>query len=150
LADRNQVKGSAAAADRLKDMHTDLRRARRPCRRGGYDRRGTTLAVAMKCNSLAGLLLLFVALAPAAERGQPPLVPLVFVHGEDEATTRKVIREVAEGGNTGFVWESRPHPDYLGPRWWSDLAIAIDEAKKHNLEVWIFDEWMYPSGIAGG
>ena len=97
------------------------------------------------------LPLLFLAvLAPAADRGQPPLIPLVFVHGEDEATTRKVIREVAEGGNTGFVWESRPHPDYLGPKWWSDLAIAIDEAKKRNLEVWIFDEWMYPSGIAGG
>ena len=98
----------------------------------------------------AGLVLLFAALALAAERGQPPLVPLVFVHGEDEATTRKVIGEVAEGGNTGFVWESRPHPDYLGPKWWSDLGIAIDEAKKRNLEVWIFDEWMYPSGIAGG
>ena len=96
------------------------------------------------------LLVLAAMLAPAADRGQPPLVPLVFVHGEDEATTRQVIREVAEGGNTGFVWESRPHPDYLGPKWWSDLAIAIDEAKKRNLEVWIFDEWMYPSGIAGG
>jgi hypothetical protein len=89
-------------------------------------------------------------LAPAADRGVPPLVPLVFVHGEDEATTRKVIGEVADGGNTGFVWESRPHPDYLGPKWWRDLSIAIDEAKKRNLEVWIFDEWMYPSGIAGG
>lgn len=98
----------------------------------------------------SGFFFLLAALAAAAGRDQPPLVPLVFVHGEDEATIRRVVGEVAEAGNTGFVWESRPHPDYLGPKWWRDLGIAIDEAKKRNLEVWIFDEWMYPSGIAGG
>jgi hypothetical protein len=36
---------------------------------------------------LASLLLFAAALAPAADRGPPPLIPLVFVHGEDEATT---------------------------------------------------------------
>jgi hypothetical protein len=95
-------------------------------------------------------VLLAVAAFEAVAGGPPPLVPLVFVHGEDEATIRKVIGEVADAGNTGFVWESRPHPDYLGKKWWTDLAIAIDEAKQRGLEVWIFDEWMYPSGIAGG
>jgi hypothetical protein len=104
----------------------------------------------MKRNRAVRLSLFLAAVIPIFAKEQPPLVPLVFVHGEDEATTRKVIREVAEGGNTGFVWESRPHPDYLGPKWWSDLAIAIDEAKKNDLEMWLFDEWMYPSGIAGG
>ncbi len=78
------------------------------------------------------------------------LIPLVWTQGQPPETIRKVVREVAEGGNTGFVWESRPHPDYLGPHWWSDLHVAVDEAKKLGLEVWIFDEWMYPSGIAGG
>jgi hypothetical protein len=41
-------------------------------------------------------------------------------------------------------------PDYLGPRWWADLHVAVDEARRLKLEVWIFDEWMYPSGVAGG
>jgi len=100
--------------------------------------------------ALAVLCLLFTPLLPAARAGKPPLIPLVFVHGEDEATIRRVVREVADGGNTGFVWESRPHPDYLGPRWWKDLGIALDEAKRLGLEVWLFDEWMYPSGVAGG
>ncbi len=86
----------------------------------------------------------------AAAQAQPPLVPLLWTQGQPEATIRRVVGEVADGGNTGFVWESRPHPDYLGPGWWRDLGIAIDEARKRNLEVWIFDEWMYPSGIAGG
>src|SRR5690242_13360053 len=70
------------------------------------------------------LLLMAAMMAWGADQGRPPLVPLVFVHGEDAATIRRVIGEVADGGNTGFVWESRPHPDYLGPKWWRDLSIA--------------------------
>ncbi len=81
---------------------------------------------------------------------RPSLVPLLWTQGQPPDTIRRVIREVADGGNTGFVWESRPHPDYLGPKWWSDLKVAVDEARRFGLEVWIFDEWMYPSGIAGG
>ncbi len=79
-----------------------------------------------------------------------PLVPLLWTQGQPEETIRRAIREVASSGNTGFVWESRPHPDYLGDQWWADLGIAIDEARTLGLDVWIFDEWMYPSGVAGG
>ncbi len=81
---------------------------------------------------------------------KPTLVPLLWTQGQPAETIRTVVREVAEGGNTGFVWESRPHPDYLGPRWWADLKVAVDEARRRGLDVWIFDEWMYPSGLAGG
>ncbi|HYW48004.1 MAG TPA: hypothetical protein VE959_34390 [Bryobacteraceae bacterium] len=81
---------------------------------------------------------------------QPPLIPLLWTQGQPPETIRQAVREVADGGNTGFVWESRPHPDYLGPQWWSDLRVAVDEARRLKLEVWIFDERMYPSGIAGG
>ena len=90
------------------------------------------------------------AAACAAWAAQPPLAPLLWTQGQSPDQIRRTVREVAEGGNTGFVWESRPHPDYLGPRWWSDLRVAIDEARRLQLEVWIFDEWMYPSGVAGG
>jgi hypothetical protein len=83
-------------------------------------------------------------------RPKPSLVPLLWTQGQPSETIRRAVREVAESGNTGFVWESRPHPDYLGPGWWRDLGTAVEEAKRLGLEVWIFDEWMYPSGIAGG
>jgi hypothetical protein len=86
--------------------------------------------------------------APAA--AQAPLTPLFWTQGQPPDVIRKVIREVAQGGNTGLVWESRPHPDYLGAGWWRDLEVAIDESKKQGLALWLFDEWMYPSGIAGG
>ena len=94
-------------------------------------------------------LVALIALAGAA-LAQPPLVPLLWTQGQPPETIRQAVREVADGGNTGFVWESRPHPDYLGPKWWADLRVAVDEAKRLKLEVWIFDEWMYPSGVAGG
>jgi len=81
---------------------------------------------------------------------RPALIPLLWTQGQPPATIRAVVREIAAGGNTGFVWESRPHPDYLGPKWWDDLSVAVDEARWLSLDVWIFDEWMYPSGIAGG
>ncbi|MDD8015193.1 MAG: hypothetical protein PHX45_05830 [Acidobacteriota bacterium] len=84
---------------------------------------------------------------PAA---RPSLTPLLWTQGQSPETIRRVIREVADGGNTGFVWESRPHPDYLGPGWWRDLGVAVEEAERLGLDVWIFDEWMYPSGVAGG
>ncbi len=89
--------------------------------------------------------------AAGQQSGQrTPLVPLLWTQGQPEATIRRAVREVASSGNTGFVWESRPHPNYLEDRWWTDLGAAIDEAQKLGLEVWIFDEWMYPSGVAGG
>jgi hypothetical protein len=80
----------------------------------------------------------------------PSLIPLLWTQGQSPEMIRQVIREIADSGNTGFVWESRPHPDYLGPGWWRDLGVAIAEARRLGLEVWIFDEWMYPSGVAGG
>lgn len=94
--------------------------------------------------------------APGAPMANPtansrlPVIPLLWTQGQPEETIRAAVREVAASGNTGFVWESRPHPDYLGPRWWSDLGAAIAEAEKLGIDVWIFDEWMYPSGVAGG
>jgi hypothetical protein len=98
---------------------------------------------------------LSMAVAPASPEAGPPhlrptLAPLLWTQGQPAETIRAVVREIAESGNTGFVWESRPHPDYLGPKWWADLKVAVDEARLRGLDVWIFDEWMYPSGIAGG
>ena len=50
----------------------------------------------------------------------------------------------------GFIVESRPHPDFLGERWWHDLDIILDQAQKLSMKVWIFDDSSYPSGYGGG
>src|ERR1039458_8058448 len=56
---------------------------------------------------------------PVMALAQPPLVPLLWTQGQSPETIRQVVREGADGGNTGFVWESRPAPDYLGPGLWA-------------------------------
>jgi hypothetical protein len=85
----------------------------------------------------------------------PPrsMFPLLWLHG-DESETEEVLRRELKAmddiGCGGFVIESRPHNDYLGERWWRDVGICLDEAQQRGMEVWIFDEEYYPSGIAGG
>ncbi|MDI4643549.1 glycosyl hydrolase [Cohnella hashimotonis] len=85
----------------------------------------------------------------------PPrsLYPLLWLHGdprETEETLRREIQAMDDAGCGGFVIESRPHLDYLGDGWWRDVGICLDEARSRGMEVWIFDEEYYPSGIAGG
>ncbi|HEX2971321.1 MAG TPA: glycosyl hydrolase [Tepidisphaeraceae bacterium] len=77
--------------------------------------------------------------------------PLFWLHGEETPETFELyVQKMAEGHNGGFVAESRPHNDWLGPNWYRDLDICLQAAKKHNLKMWIFDEKWWPSGEVGG
>jgi len=80
----------------------------------------------------------------------PKIIPLFWQHGEEESVLRTEIRQMHENGINGFILESRPHPDFLGPRWWKDVDIIIDEAKQRKMKVWFFDDSTYPSGFASG
>ena len=47
--------------------------------------------------------------------------PLFWMHGDDNETQERLegyLEKVAEGGNGCFTAESRPHSDWLGPRWY--------------------------------
>ena len=46
--------------------------------------------------------------------------------------------------------EARPHPDYVGPQWWHDMDIILDEARTRNMKVWILDDAHFPTGYAAG
>lgn len=82
----------------------------------------------------------------------PPnrIAPLFWQHGESESILREEIHKMHEGGMGGMVVESRPHPDYLGPRWWRDLRVIMDEARRLGMQVWLFDDQSYPSGWSAG
>ena len=66
------------------------------------------------------------------------IIPLFWQHGEEESILRQEIRQMHENGINGFILEARPHPDFLGPRWWKDVDIIIDEAKQRKMQVWFF------------
>ncbi len=79
--------------------------------------------------------------------------PLFWLHGDENETKERLegyIDKVAEGGNGCFTAESRPHKDWLGPAWYRDLGICLDQAKKRNLQMWIFDERWWPSQSVAG
>ena len=39
---------------------------------------------------------------------------------------------------------------YLGPDWFRLWKVALDEARRLDMNIWIYDENSYPSGFAGG
>lgn len=85
-----------------------------------------------------------------AGRGGNYILPFFWQHGEEEATLREYVR-VIHNSNIGAVCvESRPHPDFCGPKWWQDMDAILDEAKKLGMKVWILDDSHFPTGFCNG
>ena len=80
----------------------------------------------------------------------PNVLPFLWLHGEDEATLRKMMAAIDGASCRAVCLESRPHPDYCGPQWWHDLDVLLDEARKRHMEVWILDDSHFPTGYANG
>ena len=78
------------------------------------------------------------------------ILPFLWVHGEEETKIRAGIAQIAASGIGEFCVEARPHPDFVGPRWWHDLDIILDEAKKRAMRVWILDDAHFPTGYLNG
>ena len=78
------------------------------------------------------------------------ILPFFWQHGEDEATLRGYMHVIHESGIGAVCVESRPHPDYCGEKWWRDMDIILDEAKKRDMKVWILDDSHFPTGYANG
>ncbi len=78
------------------------------------------------------------------------LMPFFWQHGEDEATLREYMGVIESGGCRAVCVESRPHPDFCGPRWWADMDVILDEARRRGMRVWILDDSHFPTGFANG
>ena len=78
------------------------------------------------------------------------MLPFFWQHGEDEATLRKYMEVIHRANCFAVCVESRPHPDFCGPKWWQDMDIILDEARKRNMKVWILDDSHFPTVYANG
>ncbi|MBQ9611639.1 MAG: hypothetical protein IJV14_03480 [Lachnospiraceae bacterium] len=78
------------------------------------------------------------------------ILPFFWQHGEDEATLREYVNVIYNANIRAICVESRPHPDYCGPKWWQDMDAIIDESKKLGMKVWILDDAHFPTGFANG
>ncbi len=83
-------------------------------------------------------------------QGSNYLLPFFWQHGEDEATLREYMKAIQEAGIGAVCVESRPHPDYCGPKWWQDMDVILDEARTRGMQVWILDDSHFPTGFANG
>ena len=78
------------------------------------------------------------------------ILPFFWQHGEDEVTLREYMRVIYEANCRAVCVESRPHPDFCGGKWWQDMDVILDEARKRGMKVWILDDSHFPTGFANG
>ncbi|MCI1966490.1 MAG: glycoside hydrolase [Oscillospiraceae bacterium] len=76
--------------------------------------------------------------------------PFLWLHGEDGAALRNLMAKIDESGIKSVCVESRPHPDFVGKKWWKDMDVILQEAKTRNMGVWILDDSHFPTGYANG
>ena len=91
-------------------------------------------------------------LKPAAEFG-----PIPFWFWNDDLDHDEIKRQISaflEKGIHGFVIHPRKGLTeayrYLSQPFMESVAVAVEEAEKLNMSVFLYDEAMYPSGAAGG
>lgn len=78
------------------------------------------------------------------------ILPFFWQHAEEEATLRKYMREIRSSGIRAVCVESRPHPDYAGPKWWRDMDVILEEARILEMKVWVLDDAHFPTGYCNG
>ena len=79
--------------------------------------------------------------------------PFWFWNGEMADTEiDRQIREMHAKGVDGFFIHPRQGltVPYLSKLWFDKVKVAVDTAKALGMEVWLYDEYTYPSGAAGG
>ena len=103
-----------------------------------------------------GRLLNGEMLTPALFRSPPAefgIFPFWFVNGEMEyAEMEYQLREFKAKGMPGIFFHARfgikDYMPYLGPDWFDRVRFTIEKAREIGLQVWIYDEYNWPSGTA--
>lgn len=83
-------------------------------------------------------------------KGENYIMPFFWQHGEEEAVLREYMGVIQDSGIGAVCVESRPHPDFAGEKWWKDMDVILDEARKRDMKVWILDDSHFPTGYANG
>ncbi|HLH75077.1 MAG TPA: hypothetical protein VKX96_17495, partial [Chloroflexota bacterium] len=80
-------------------------------------------------------------------------VPIWFWNGDlDAEELRRQVRAMAAGGLGGLQIAARTGltTPYMSERWFSLVEAVTQEAGRQGLQVWLADEYPYPSGVNGG
>lgn len=83
-------------------------------------------------------------------KGGNYILPFFWQHGEEEMLIREGMQKIYDSGIGAVCIESRPHPDFVGERWWKDMDVIMEEARCKNMKVWVLDDSHFPTGYANG
>ncbi|HEX8549993.1 MAG TPA: glycosyl hydrolase [Abditibacteriaceae bacterium] len=89
-------------------------------------------------------------LSPGAE---PRIAPFWFWNcAMSEELVRLQVQQMAHAGIGGFFIHARQGLTlpYLSDEWFARVRVAVEAARAAGIEAWLYDEYPYPSGIAGG
>lgn len=78
------------------------------------------------------------------------ILPFYWQHGENREELLEGLKAIYNSGIHAVCLESRPHPDFLGEKWWMDVEFLMEEAKRLDMRVWILDDAHFPSGYCNG
>lgn len=78
------------------------------------------------------------------------ILPFLWMHGETEEVLRAYMEKIEQSGIRAVCVEARPHPEFVKEKWWEDMDVILDEAKKRGIQVWILDDSHFPTGYAAG
>lgn len=78
------------------------------------------------------------------------LYPFFWQHGESHEVLGDYIDRIYQSGMRAVCIEARPHPDFVGEGWWSDVDFILAELKKRDMKMWILDDSHFPTGFANG
>lgn len=65
---------------------------------------------------------------------------------------RRRVKECAQAGFDGIIIHPRAglKTPYLSNAWFDAVQCCMEEAAEYGLQSWLYDEYPYPSGVAGG
>lgn len=78
------------------------------------------------------------------------ILPFFWQHGETRELLEEGMDRIHDSGIGAVCVESRPHPDFLGEKWWQDLGVIVEKAKALGMRVWVLDDAHFPSGFCNG
>ncbi len=92
-----------------------------------------------------------------AEFRNPPAdtrpVAMWFLNGRiEEDEVRRQVAAMAAGGIGAIQVAARTglETPYFSDEWFRIIELVLDQARRHGLDVWLADEYPYPSGASGG
>lgn len=83
----------------------------------------------------------------------PRIMPFWFWNSEmSEELVRRQVHQMADAGVGGFFIHPRQglKLPYLSAKWFARVQLAVEVAQERGLQAWLYDEFPYPSGMAGG